>query len=262
MKVYVDLVFLLNFYFDFLLLLTTSIVLKRNASIKKIILGTIIGSLSLLFLFWNVNSIILFLFKICIAFLMNLICFGYRDLKYTLNNVGYFYMMSIILGGFLYYLNLEFSYTNIGLLFTKKNINPNILIFIIISPSILYIYYRQAKEFKSLHSLTYKILIVLKNKKEITLNAFLDTGNKLIDPITNKPIILLEKGIINEDKESIYYIPFNSLNNHNLLKCIKPLYIEINNKKYKNYLLGISDKKFHLDGVECLLNNKLMEEIE
>lgn len=259
MKVYVDLVFVLNLYLDFLLVMTTSLVLKRNASLKKIIFSSLLGSGSILFLFWNIPSSFLFFFKLGIAILMMLIAFGYKNLKYFLNNLGYFYMISVILGGFLYYLNLEFSYTHIGLVFINKGLNVNAVVLLIISPIILYIYNSQAKKMKSTYNLTYKVIISLKGGKKYTLNGFLDTGNKLVDPITNKPIILIEKGIIEADK--YYYVPFNSLNNHNLLKCIKPEYIEINNKKYKNYLIGISDKKFSLEGIECVLNNKLMEEI-
>ena len=262
MKVYVDLIILLNFYLDFLLLMTTSITLKRNVTIKRVILGTLVGSISIIFLFWSINNIMLFIFKIIIAILMNIITFKYKDLKYTLNNLGYFYMISIILGGFLYYLNLEFSYTHIGMIFINKGISVNAIFLIIISPLILYIYYRQAKKFKTNFNLIYEINICLKNKKTLNLKGFLDTGNVLVDPITNKPIILIQKGIIDEEKENIYYVPFNSLNNNNLLKCFKPNYVVINEKKFKNYLIGISDKKFHLDGVECILNNKLMEELK
>lgn len=261
MKVYVDLVFLLNLYLDFLLLVTTSVVLKRNTSLKRMVLGALAGSLSIFFLFYSINTFFLFLFKIGIALIMIFVSFGYQNLKYFLNNFGYFYMISVILGGFLYYLNLEFSYTHIGLVFINKGFNINAIFLIIFSPVILYIYSRQAKKMKSNYNLIYKVIITLKNKEKYTLNGFLDTGNKLFDPITNKPIILLQKGVLKEENLKFYYVPFNSLNNHNLLKCIKPESVEIKGKIYKNYLLGISDKKFSLEGVECVLNNKLMEEL-
>ena len=260
MKVYIDLVLILNLYLDFLLLMTTSIVLKRSAPLKKIGLGAIVGSLSTLFLFWNTNNILLFFFKIGLACLMNILTFGFKDIKYFVNNFGYFYMISVILGGFLYYLNLEFSYSHIGLIFINKGLNINAIFLIIFSPVILYIYYRQAKKMKSNYNLIYEVTIILKEKKKYTLHGFLDTGNKLVDPITNKPIILLQKGVINEENIKYYYVPFNSLNNHNLIKCLKPERVEIQGKTYKNYLLGISDKKFSLEGVECILNNKLMED--
>ena len=241
--------------------MTTSVVLKRNASLKRLILGTLLGSFSIFFLFFPVNQILLFLFKILIAVGMVLMAFQYKDLKYTLNNLGYFYMISVILGGFLYYLNVEFSYSHIGLIFFYHKINCNALFLIIISPIILYIYNKQSKKFKTMYNLLYDVEIVLK-KEKIYVKGFLDTGNKLVDPITNKPIFLLEKGLVKENEQSIYYVPYETFNEQKLLKCFKPTYIVINEKKYKNVLLGISDKKFHLEGVECILNSKIMEDLK
>lgn len=261
MKVYIDLVFLMNFYLDFLLLLTTSIVLKRRASIKRILLGTLVGSLTLLFLFIQVSSFFLFLLKFGIALLMVLVTFRFENSKYTLSNLLYFYMISIILGGFLYYLTIEFSYTKVGLLFVKHHLNIPFVFLFLISPFILVVYVRQQKKMKKNYSLMYSVKIVLKNKQEYALNGFLDTGNCLVDPITSKPILLIEKGIVSEEDVSTFYIPFHSLNNKNLLKCFKPQYVEIEDKKFYQYLIGISDKKFHLEGVRCILNNKLMEEL-
>ena len=67
MKIYIDLVFFINFMFDMLLLLTVNIVLKRNISFKKILYGSIIGGLSIFLLFIRLNTITLFLFKIIIT---------------------------------------------------------------------------------------------------------------------------------------------------------------------------------------------------
>ena len=38
-------------------------------------------------------------------------------------------------------------------------------------------------------------------------------------------------------------------------------YIEVNKHEYNNYLIGISTNKFNIEGINCLLNNKLLEEI-
>ncbi len=262
MKIYVDLLILLNSYLDFLILLTTSVTLKRKISIKRLLFGTLLGNFSLIFLFIPVSTSFLFLIKILLAFFMNIITFHYQNLKYTLNNLGYFYMISIILGGILYYFNLEFSNTSLGMFLKMHHLNINLLFLLLISPLILYIYYRQAKKLKTTYDLIYDLEIGLKNKQVLKLKGYLDTGNQLKDPITNKPILLVEKGLIQEENEKIYYIPFHSLNNHNLLKCCKPSYVKIKNKIYKNYLLGLSDKKFNMEGIECILNNQLREDLE
>lgn len=56
-------------------------------------------------------------------------------------------------------------------------------------------------------------------------------------------------------------MPFKALNKKGLLKCFKIDYIKVNNQILKNYLIGISDDNFNLNGADCLLNYKLMEDI-
>jgi len=264
MTIYIDLVLFLNFAFDFLLLMAVNIVLKRNVKLIRILLGALIGSLSILFLFIKLNSFTLFLLKVVVSILMTLITFKYESIKYTFNNLLYLYMISTILGGFLYLLNIEFSYKQEGLVFYFKGLSINFIVLLIAAPIIIYIYIRQAKALKNNYSCYYKIEIVFKNNQSITLNSFLDTGNKLKDPITNKGIILINRDVIKGkyNIRSPMYVPFNSLNNHGLLKCFSPKYIIIEDKIYTNYLIGLSDNKINIDGVDCLLNYKLMEELE
>ena len=109
MKIYVDLVLLLNFAFDFILLLSVSILLRRMISINRLLLGAFIGSLSILLLFININSFTLFILKMFISVIMILVAFGYKSRKYFIKNIGFLYMSSIVLGGFLYFLNIQFS---------------------------------------------------------------------------------------------------------------------------------------------------------
>lgn len=264
MVIYLDLVLFLNFAFDFLLLLAVNIVLKRNIKFWRIFLGALVGSLSILFLFIKLNSITLFLLKVLTSIIMTFISFGFKSVKYTFNNLLYLYMISTILGGFLYLLNIEFSYKQDGLVFYFKGLSINFIVLLVIAPIIIFIYIKQTKSIKNNYSCYYKIEIVFKNNESIMLNSFLDTGNKLKDPITKKGIILINKEVIKGkyNIRSPMYVPFNSLNNHGLLECFKPKYIIINNKIYNNYLVGLSDNKINIDGVDCLLNYKLMEELK
>lgn len=262
MTIYVDLVAFLNFAMDFLLLLTVNLTLKRNTSMKKMLFGSFVGSITLLFLFLSIPSLLLFLFKIIVSFLICIITFGFHSPKYTIQNMTYFYMTGTILGGFLYYLNLEFSYKQEGIVFFHKGLSINFLFLIIISPIILYIYVRSQKKLKSQYAHYYKLIVTFKNEKKIELNAFLDTGNKLVDPITNKAIILVEKESLKQVKiRSPIFVPYHALNHKGLLKCISPKCVEINGVSSKNYLIGISEEKFHIDGISCILNSKCLEDL-
>jgi len=262
MTIYVDLIAILNFAIDFLLLMTVNLTLKRNTSIKRMLLGSLIGSLTLIFLFLPISSILLFFFKIVTSFLICITTFQFKDLRFTLQNMIYFYMTGTILGGFLYYLNLEFSYKHEGIVFFHHGLSVNFLFLIIISPIILYIYIRSQKKLKTQYAHYYTLKVTFKNNHQIMLNAFLDTGNKLTDPITKKAIILVEKDSLKEVKiRSPIYVPYHSLNNHGLLKCIAPKSVEIKGIGSKNYLIGISEDRFHIDGINCILNSKCLEDL-
>ncbi len=259
MIVYVDLVFILNFSFDFLLLLTVNIVLKRNVKLIKIFLGALFGSLSIFFLFLELNSLELFLLKIIISIIMTYIAFDFKTLKYTINNLTYLYMISTILGGFLYYLNLEFSSSNNGLIFAYNGLSMNYIFLLIISPIILYIYIKQTKEFNTKYNYYYQVYIEINEKKKIKVNGYLDTGNKLFDPITNKKIIILNKDLI-RIKYPLYVV-INGVNNQTLLKCMKINYIEINKIKFKNYLIGVMDNNINIDGIDCILHSSMLNKL-
>lgn len=262
MTIYIDLIALLNFAMDFVLLFTVNLTLKRNASIKRMILGSLLGSLTLIFLFLPITSFYLFLFKVITSFFICIVTFQFKNWNYTIHNMIYFYMTGTILGGFLYYLNLEFSYKHEGIVFFHNGLSINMIFLIIISPMILYIYLRSQKKVKSQYNHYYELIVTFKNNSKITLNAFLDTGNKLVDPVTNKAIILVEKEKIQQlDFNRLIYVPYNSLNNHGLLKCIAPKQVEIKGVTSKNYLIGISEEKFHIDGIECILNSKCLEDL-
>ena len=87
MTVYIDLVCIINFIYDFLILLTVSFTLKRNRKIYYYILSSLIGVLSIFLLFLKINNVILFLLKILISIIMVIVAFGYKSIKYTISNI-------------------------------------------------------------------------------------------------------------------------------------------------------------------------------
>lgn len=263
MIIYIDLVFLINFILDLLLLLTVNITLKRYTKIRRLIFGSLFGSISLLTLIIPLNRIMLFIFKLLMSIIMCLISFGYKNIKYTFYNILYLYMTSIILGGFLYYLKIEFSYSNKGFVFYYHGLAINYIFLLLLVPLILYVFIKSMKVLKEVKNYYYKVKIIFSNNYEIVLSGFLDTGNKLTDPVTKKPIILINKKKVKGKIpiRSPMYVPFNSVNHHGLLECFKPKYLSINDQEIKNYLIGLSETSFKLNGIECLLNYKILEDI-
>lgn len=254
MTVYIDGVIFLNFYFDFLLLMSVSTILKRNTSIFRLLLGAFFGSLTILVLLFNINSFQLFLIKIYLSIIMCLVSFGYKDFKYTFKNILFLYIVSILLGGFMYMLNIEFSYETKGFVFLNKGLGVNYIFLSIISPCILYIYVKEMRKYKVKIGNYYKVNIFLENKI-LKLNGYLDTGNSL--KYNGKMVILTN--IKNNFKGKKYLIPYMVINGSGVLECIK-VDVEVEGLGiFKDVYLGFSNNLKNLQS-DVLLNGYMREE--
>ena len=167
MKIYLDLIVIINFFYDFLIISATSTLLKRNISLFKIILSSIIGEISLLTLFISLDKLTLIIFKILLSIIMVYISFGRKNF---LENIFYFYVITIVLGGSSY-------------LFGGDTYTTNILMLMLISPFIIFLYIKSIREYKAKITSMHDVILI-DGSSTYKLNGYLDTGNKLIDPIT------------------------------------------------------------------------------
>lgn len=258
MKIYLDLILILNFFLDFILLISIGIILKRKISIKLITISSFIGSLSILILFFNINSIELFIIKFMLSIIMIIISYPRKDIKYIFYNLAVFYIVSIFLGGVLYMLNIQFSYKHTGLIFFNNELSINFIILILSSPIIIYLYIKEQKIIRNKYNNYYKVTIYI-NDNEIVCTGYIDSGNTLT--YKSKPVILIDKRKVIFLNEGYRVIPYKVVNKIMMLKIYKCDKVIINNNVFKNIYLGISDNDFNIDGVDVLLNNKLMEDI-
>ena len=164
--IYIDELIILNFIIDFLILKTTSKILKLNVTTLRIIFSSLFGEISLLYLFVNLNNLELTIFKLLIGVIMNLIAFSYNDLKEFIKRLIYFYMFSFFLGGTLYYLKIE----------SLVKYQYYLLLIPIIMNILKYFTYN----LKNIISLRHKVTIYLKNGKAKVLIG-VAKGKKLYD---------------------------------------------------------------------------------
>ena len=84
----------------------------------------------------------------------------------------------------------------------------------------------------------------------------MDSGNSLIDPFSNKKVIIINKDV----DEDFYLVPYKTIDSESLIKCFKPRKVYIDGIGERNdVVVGVINKKFN--GFNCLLNYKLMEGI-
>ena len=253
--IYVDLLVIEDLILNYVIIISTGILLNRITKFKKVFLSSVIGTIPLIFLFLNINNICIFLLNFLFSFIISVIAFNYNDIIYTIKNIIYMYSISIFLAGSIYLINTNF-------LPQINNYLLNFIILIMISPIITYIHIKIIKKLKNNYSNYYMIDIYLKDKPKITLNAFLDTGNKLIDPYTHKPIILVSRSNIDITNEKTILVPYNTIDNHSLLTCIFPNKIFIHKIGYcRKCLIGIIDR-VGIEGANCILNQEVLERIK
>ncbi len=256
MKVYLDYIFLINFLFDFILLLGVSLILKRHVSKFRILLGSLFGAFSFFILFLSISSFLFFLIKMIFSVIMIVITFSYKNLKYTFNNFFFLIILSILMGGFLYLIDIEVGYSHIGMLFFTNGKRLNIFLLLLFSLILTIIYYLYMNKFKIFNSTNYKCNLTIRGKT-IFLNGYLDTGNHLL--YFNKPVIIINKDLV--DFPCNLFIPFNSVNGTGVLNgsYVEKLEVETLGV-FNNIVVAVSNDKFQLEGADIILNNKLRED--
>lgn len=258
MKLYIDLIFFLNFGFDFCLLYAVRKILKRNVKLYRLLLAAFFGGGSVFVLFLPMNTFFLFLFKIALSIGMVLLAFSFKTLRYFFKNMCYLYLVSIVLGGALYFLNVQLSYKQEGILFYHNGLSINVILLLMITPFILYTYSKEMKAYKAKYSELYELEIFLKNKQELKLTAFLDTGNRLKDPYLHRPVIIVDEKIqVKGDKEVL--VPFHTIGHTSYLHCFEVEKVKINGEEKRKVLLGVSPKRILMEGVDCIIGTNLLE---
>ena len=240
-KMYIEIFLVFNIYIDFLIILMTAILLKKRIQFKRLILSSIIGGLSSIFLFTKITIIELLIISFCISLIIIKIAFNQFKI------IFYFYLNAIILGGTIFFIN---NYFNIKTSF-------NYLILIIITPIIVIIYKARIKDFKDNYNLKYQIKFKYQDQN-LVLDSFLDTGNNLVDPYFHKPVILINDSLIKCDK--YFYIPYSTIAETGIIKAFLIDKIEvIGYKTFDNIVIGLLPNKLKLNKIDCLLNNNMME---
>ena len=114
-----------------------------------------------------------------------------------------------------------------------------------------------------------KVTLVM-GDEEITIDGLRDTGNDLREPVTGKPVSIVEKDILREyykdnyqEIKGLYVIPFNSVGKSNGILYgvkIEKLIIESKSKKFikNNTIVAAYDGKLSVgDKYEMILHREL-----
>lgn len=253
-EIYIDILFLINFIMDFIILyFTNKIFIKKDIPIKKIIFAAIVGALGVCCLiFIDVNKILKFIFTyIIINLFMIKIAFNPKTLISSLKYVIFVYIITFIVGGI-----LNISYNNNSLY--------RLIILILITLIVLKVLEKLINNINIPFKKFYKIKIIYESKK-VYANGLMDTGN-FLETASNKPIIIAEydliKDIIPKNISDFFYKYYNfgilNLEDKELMKKIRYIPYSTIGKK-DGLLLGVVANNIEIYTDEfSIINDKII----
>lgn len=189
MQIYIEDFLIENILINCSILSLIKVTTKSKSSIFKMILSSIVGAtISVFYTFFIQNTIILNIFKIISAILIILIGFKNTKKQFTYNFILLF-LYTYALGGIITSLN-----NNITIGTNSIIINPKISLFgvclsVIVLTNIFKLIARSFKSKMVKSNYIYPITITC-NKKSISINAYLDTGNLV--KYNNFPVIIID----------------------------------------------------------------------
>jgi len=279
MTLYVDIIFLENIFMNSIILLATGVILKTQIKIWRNLISSFIGSIYAIIIYISNIEIYSNVFlKIILSVVIVYIAFKPQNIKSFLKHIIIFYLTSFTFGGvafaLLYFVSPQDILFQDGVLIgtypIKMILGGGIIGFIIITVSFKNIKGRLS------HKDMFCSLKLHSGNKEVIVNAIVDTGNFLKDPITKAPVVVIESSklvdifpkeilenvtnIINgkdielgEYSSKIRMVPFKSLGKENgLLLGIKidEIKLEFQDIQYehKDIIVGIYNGSLSRNG--------------
>ena len=253
-ELYVDVLFLVNFLMDYLLLLLVRRMLKCTATHGNVCLGAALGSfLTCAIVVLPIPYAILkfILFHMIVNTFMIRVGLKIKNMKSFAKAYLLLYIGSFLLGGVMQAAN---QYVRVGSLFFAIAIGGYYVV------SKLWDFIASVQKINQYHC---KVDLYLGEKK-CQVNGIIDTGNGLRDPISNQPVSILDKAaarqFLGEEKMSrVRYIPYHSIGKkEGVLLAVKidRMCIYGDNECWvKEPLIGVSEETISAEGEYQLILN-------
>lgn len=210
---YADVFLLQNFLMDFVAVSGVNIFLKRHRRGRRLLavtfLTSAVGLVSLL-LMRNIMAYRLFTHFI-LNTIMVFLCFGRCDRREFLENWAVTYLVVIVLGGMLQWLQEGMAIPHHFLL--------QVLLAVFAGYGIL-LYLMQRRTFAN----HIYLVRLRKDERFMEVKAYWDSGNQLQDPYTGQGVSILSREkarcFLDAQKDRIRYVPYQSLGEKDGLLCV------------------------------------------
>lgn len=201
MYLYLDLIWLLNFLIDYLLLWMTATFRKVEVKKWRLMLASAIGSSYVLFLFLPpLMPFYTFGIKLILSLIIVQVAFGFGNLQKYLMSFLMFYFVSFVTGGGMlaahFYLQTNHELVQ-GVVSTQSTGYGDKItwLFVLIGFPLMYWFsksrWNQIEATKVKTNVLSKVIVYLEGER-IECSGLIDTGNQLYEPLSKTPVMMME----------------------------------------------------------------------
>ncbi len=186
--VYIDSIFLLNLVMDFYLLALTGRVMGRTATFPRILAGSLAGALGycVILCLPGITYMLKVLFGMLpVGALMIEIAYPTKELKGLIRGEGYLFTFSFLIGGFIIFLKEKIPLSQTQSDSITAVAGMGFLGFVLCRGILCRLKRRRQNHFCRVY--------LPGEGGRLEFTALIDTGNGLIEPVSQKPVAILEE---------------------------------------------------------------------
>lgn len=202
MEVYLDILIIENFAMNYIILYTTSLLIKTKHKVIRFVIGSAIGAFYAVISLMFVNqpkTFLIMLGKVCLSLLIVAVAFYPKKIREFFKTLVTFYMVTFIFAGAAFALILYGGAGGIGpdgSMYLNWNFPINFLVLTVMTGMFLFGRFRKYIRERSRSEDCFVSLYIVFDGNGIWIPALVDTGNELKDPMSGYPVIIVEASAI------------------------------------------------------------------
>lgn len=277
--VYVDILLVINFMVNFILLRITALFIRRQPVFWRLCLAAVLGALGALIIFVPVyNRVVLILYKLVLTVMMSVAAFGCKGLKRVMMSVFCLFTVSLLTSGLL--LLLSVTMRPRGMLVSKGAVYFDIGAAALIGCCIAAYFIAGGLAgllARGAPKGTLCEITVLHAGAVSVFPALVDTGSNLTEPFSHCPVIVCEERALGSAMPSelknfnlsetrsqgLRLVPYKTINSIGLLPAFIPdtLLVRLQGesaKKVGDCYIAVLDKPLGSDDYRAVCNPQML----
>ena len=271
--IYADVLFILNTYITYAMLILTAFFLHISPSRLRILWAGVIGGLaSLLVLCDFAHEGLLGLIRLVLGIVLPLVSFGFSGIRFLARQIAVFLAVNFLFAGIMlalwYFVSPTAVYYNSGIVYFDID-----ALSLVVLTAVCYFavrIFRGIIDLKAPKNTLYDVYLTVMGE-EFYLRGFLDTGNNLSDPFTGSDVIIVSRSalekyfpsgedmsrIIEISPLKIRYLPCKTVSGTALMPVFRCDKVRIKGVSAdfvcKGAVIGITDEKIKNAEFQALL---------